>query len=155
MASLADRIERYLKERLAESEQGIIEIQRHCLADTFACVPSQINYVLATRFSPKQGYLVESRRGGGGYVRIVRIPLEGERELRQLIDQSLGRMVSQQAGEGLIERLWEEGFLSQRERLLMRAVIRAESLPLPLPERDLVRASILRSMLLTLLREDF
>ena len=73
MASLTDHIEDYLKRMLAISTRNFVEIQRVELARKFACVPSQVNYVLNSRFSPARGYLVESRRGGGGYIRIYRI----------------------------------------------------------------------------------
>ncbi len=155
MHSLVDRIEQYLKELLKKNNKGVIEIRRTEIARKFQCVPSQINYVLSTRFTLEQGYMVESRRGGGGYVRIIRLKLAGEKEFRKLIDNSLGKMVSQQVGEGLINRLQEEGFLTEREGALMRAVIKRETLLLSLPERDLVRSSILRAMLLTILRDNF
>ncbi len=68
--SLADRIEQYIKVLISRSEDKSIEIQRIELAETFACVPSQVTYVISTRFTEKEGYLTESRRGGCGYVRI-------------------------------------------------------------------------------------
>ncbi|TDA70172.1 MAG: CtsR family transcriptional regulator [Clostridia bacterium] len=154
MRSLADKIENYLKELLGRS-QGSVEIQRSELAQVFDCVPSQINYVLSTRFTVEQGYLVESRRGGGGYLRIVKLPLTDEGPLRRLIEASVDRLTSQQVGEGLIGRLVEEGFLTKREGKLMRAVIDREVLALPLPERDLLRSRLIRAMLLVLLQDDF
>ena len=68
----SDRIARFILDAL-ESADGTAELQRSSLADRFGCVPSQINYVIATRFSPERGYMVESRRGGGGYIRITRV----------------------------------------------------------------------------------
>lgn len=83
MASLSKEIEAYLKMML-EEEAGYLEIKRSFLSETFSCVPSQINYVLSTRFTLDQGYIVESRRGGGGYLRIRAIPLEGKSDLSKL-----------------------------------------------------------------------
>lgn len=151
MRTLADKIEDYLKKRLSESPQGVVEIQRQELALLFACVPSQINYVLSTRFTLAQGYWVESRRGGGGYVRIVRLPLD----IRRLAEVLEDRPLSQQAAEGIVTRLEEEGVVSRREAMLMRAVLDREVLNLELPARDFLRGRLLRVMLLTLLREDF
>ena len=151
MRTLADKIESYLKQRLSESPQGVIEIRRQELALLFACVPSQINYVLSTRFTLEQGYWVESRRGGGGYVRIVRLPLD----LRRLVEALRDRPLSQQAAEGIVARLEEEGLLSRREAMLVRAVLDREALGLELPLRDFLRGRLLRVMLLTVLREDF
>jgi transcriptional regulator CtsR len=137
---------------LAGSGAGLIEIQRSWLAQTFRCAPSQINYVLATRFSIAQGYLVETRRGGGGYVRIARLPfdVQSEEQLRLLLAGTLGESLSQQAGEGIVQRLFEEGYLTYRESQIMRAAIRRETLDLDLPHRDLIRANLLRAMILVL-----
>lgn len=152
MGTLADQIGNYLKELLDGSGEGLIEIQRSWLAQTFSCAPSQINYVLTTRFSIEQGYLVETRRGGGGYVRIVRLPInfDNEEQLRQLLEISLGEKLSQEAGEGIIQRLFAEGYLSGRESQIMRAAIRRETLVLDLPHRDVIRANLLRAMVLAL-----
>ena len=70
MRNVSDIIEQYLKHILQESPEGAVEIQRNDLADQFQCVPSQINYVISTRFTLEKGYFVESKRGGGGYIRI-------------------------------------------------------------------------------------
>ncbi|HHW62258.1 MAG TPA: CtsR family transcriptional regulator [Syntrophomonadaceae bacterium] len=83
--SLADRIEEYIKVLIDRSDDRQIEIQRAELAETFCCVPSQVSYVLSTRFTEKEGYMTESRRGGGGYVRITEFT---EEHLQVLVDQS-------------------------------------------------------------------
>ncbi|MGI6551987.1 MAG: CtsR family transcriptional regulator [Bacillota bacterium] len=155
MRSLADRIEHYLKKRLEASSERLIEIQRSEIAEIFACVPSQISYVLATRFGPEQGYLVESRRGGGGYLRIIKLELEENQLIADLLEGISNRLVSQEEGESLINLLEEEGFLTKREGLLMRAVIDRNYLPVELPQRDLVRAGILRAMLYAISRKEF
>ncbi|NLC39214.1 MAG: CtsR family transcriptional regulator, partial [Clostridia bacterium] len=113
MRSLADRIEHYLKKRLEASSERLIEIQRSEIAEIFACVPSQISYVLATRFGPEQGYLVESRRGGGGYLRIIKLELEENQLIADLLEGISNRLVSQEEGESLINLLEEEGFLTK------------------------------------------
>lgn len=79
MASISDQIEYYLK-KLIEKYKGEVEIKRNQLANDFNCAPSQINYVLETRFPLEKGYVVESQRGGGGYVRIIRIKIESGKE---------------------------------------------------------------------------
>lgn len=154
MRSLADRIEAYIKQMLEVSEQGFVELQRSEIAQIFACVPSQINYVLSTRFSPEQGYLVESRRGGGGYLRIIKLDVDSKEWLSDLIAMVDNSFVSQQAGEGLVDRLLEEEFLTDREALLVKAIISREALPVPLPQRDLVRAHLLKAVLVTLMRDE-
>ncbi len=155
MRSIADQIEAYLIELLQLSEESVIEIQRSEIAQVFACVPSQINYVLTTRFGPEQGYLVESRRGGGGYLRITRVEMSDNELLESLLDFLEETLVSFHGGERLLIRLLEEGFLTKREALLMRNVIGPQALGNALPHPDFVRANILRTMLQTFLRDEF
>lgn len=151
---LADEIERYLKEMLAKAK-GSIEVQRSMLAQLFTCVPSQINYVLETRFTPVQGYFVESRRGGKGYVRIVKILSFKTDSLQYLLEKLEENPLSPQEAEGLLGYLQEEGFLTRREMLLLKAVIeQATCLVSMLSEKEL-RARIMKAVLLTLTRPDF
>lgn len=131
-----------------------MEIKRNDLAEMFMCVPSQINYVLETRFTNHQGYHVESRRGGGGYIKIIKLGVKQDDDLLTLVNSTDGKMISQQSGEGLITRLEEEGFLTRREGILIKSIIDLNTLELALPERDLIRARILRAVLICLLRED-
>ncbi|MCL4425410.1 MAG: CtsR family transcriptional regulator [Firmicutes bacterium] len=153
MARLADIIERYIIERIDRSEDGFIEIQRSELAGRFQCVPSQINYVLETRFTPERGYLVESRRGGGGHIRITRLDTVSGEELLELVNEKIGDLVSQASAEGYIQRLWEGEIITEREARLMLAVVDRQVLPLDLPLRDILRANLLKAMLLTVLRQ--
>lgn len=155
MRNLTEKIEAYLKRMLELSVEKAIEIQRNELAQIFKCVPSQINYVLRTRFTPEQGYLIETRRGGGGYIRIIQLAVTRESELQKLLADFAGEGISQTAADGLIIRLYEEGLLTAREALLMKAVIDRNTLLLPLPERDVLRSRLVRAMLLTIMREDF
>ncbi|HAA90616.1 MAG TPA: transcriptional regulator [Peptococcaceae bacterium] len=116
MRSLVEEIENYLKELLAQSPHGWIEVQRKDLAEKFACVPSQITYVLNTRFNLKCGYFVESRRGGRGYIRIWKI------------DSCFRGLFPEDAipGDylGLLHTLVQKGFLTEREAFLLNLVFR-------------------------------
>lgn len=150
MANMADDIESFLTSMLRAT--GMIEIQRASLAAQFGCAPSQINYVLATRFSPERGYLVESRRGGGGFMRIIRLNLGTGDGLHDLIHQQIGNQLSQEEAAGIIDRLMGEEIISRREADIMRAAVMRESLNLELPVRDVVRASLLKAMILAILR---
>ena len=152
MSNISDLIERYLKEMLADSERNQIEIQRSEVAVRFSCVPSQINYVLTTRFTAGHGYIVESRRGGGGYIKIVKVPFDGRVNLIQEICRIIGRTISQSDAEGLIKRLRDEGLITKREARVMIAAIKRDILRLGLPMRDELRALIVKSMLTELLR---
>jgi len=154
VSTLANEIEKYLKRLLEGQRDGCLEIKRNDLAEVFMCVPSQINYVLETRFTHAQGYHVESRRGGGGYIKIVKLGVKEDEDLLTMVNSTVGKMISQQSGEGLIKRLEEEGFLTKRESILIRSIIDRNTLVLDLPDRDLIRARILRVVLISLLRED-
>jgi transcriptional regulator CtsR len=151
MRNISDVIEKYLKSILHESPEGTVEIQRNDLADQFSCVPSQINYVISTRFTLEKGYLVESKRGGGGYIRIRKVELPGPTTLHTHLHHTIGDEIGQTAAEGLIYQLVEARFLSRREAALMTAVVSREVLMVNLPYRDQIRARMMKAMLISLL----
>ncbi|HZW82142.1 MAG TPA: CtsR family transcriptional regulator [Candidatus Deferrimicrobium sp.] len=155
MPNLVDRIERYIKRILEQNPEGFIVIQRSELASEFECAPSQINYVLSTRFSNDQGYLVESRRGGGGYLRIIKLELQVQDQLSKTTRQFGSGELSQNASDGMLRRLREEDLLTQREVMLIRAMLDRDTLALPVRERDFLRGRLLAAVLTTLAREDF
>ena len=152
MNTLADQIERYIKQLLTE-QGGVVELRRGDLAGSFMCVPSQINYVLETRFTAHQGYIVESRRGGGGYIRIVRLSL-ADPQLVSLL-KSKDRRVSRQNGELLIKRLVEEEFLTRREGMILLALLDDSLLEAKYADGECLRGALLNTLLINLLREDF
>ena len=152
MGTLADQIESYIKRLLAE-HNGVVELKRGDLAGAFMCVPSQINYVLETRFTAQQGYIVESRRGGGGYIRIVRLSL-ADPQLISLI-KNKDRRVSKQNGELLVKRLVEEEFLTAREGMIILALLDSSVLEADHGDAESLRGAMLNMLLINLLREDF
>jgi transcriptional regulator CtsR len=150
MRNVSDIIEQYLKQVLEHSGSEIVEIKRSEIADKFQCVPSQINYVINTRFTIERGYVIESKRGGGGYIRIIKVTV---REQSDLIDQLLaliGTRLSQSNGEDFIYRLLEQKVISTREAKLMISVMNRSVLYTELPDRDELRASMMKSFLLSL-----
>ncbi len=146
MKSTSDLIEEYLYDLVKQSDHGVIELQRNDLAQMFSCVPSQINYVIATRFTLERGYVVESKRGGGGYIRIKRIAPEHIDQIGKLV-RAVGTNIAQKEAEGIIWRLESDEVLSSREADIMRVALSRDVLSLPLPERDIVRARLLSAML--------
>lgn len=154
MANLADRIEEYIRQILAGAEEGFILLQRGALASIFSCAPSQINYVLDTRFTVERGFLVESRRGGGGYLRIMRLEINPNGLIQQAMRQLIGDSLSQERAYGLLERLYEEAILTLREREIMKAILAREGLGGIQPGQDIIRARLMKRMLTTLCRED-
>ena len=151
MASLADTIERYLKALLAQSSDGSVDLQRAQLAEHFACAPSQINYVLSTRFLLEHGYHVETRRGGGGYIRITRLPISSRQDFRKVVE-AIDEAISQRNAEAILEWLLRDGAINEREAMIMQAALQRDVLSTDLPWRDVLRARILKSMLLAAYR---
>lgn len=150
MAQLSDNIEHFIKELMCEEAQ--IDLRRNELAQHFGCAPSQINYVLATRFSVDHGYIIESRRGGGGYVRIVRMQ---ERDEGNLLDTLLGRVgnsVTEETANAIIAHLTDRKLVTAREAALMKSAISRNALALPVSAKDVLRAAVLRNMLIQVFR---
>lgn len=151
---LSDTIEQFIKAMLQQDEPEV-ELKRNELAEYFNCAPSQINYVLATRFTPDHGYIIESRRGGGGYIRIVRMEQNAGEHLLYLIHERIGESIGETEAMHLIGQLRERGLVSLEGAQLMVAATsqRALSLPLPNALKDAARARILRSLLLTVAQQ--
>ncbi|WP_433746188.1 CtsR family transcriptional regulator [Falsibacillus pallidus] len=150
MRNISDIIENYLKQVLSLSQSEILEIKRSEIADKFQCVPSQINYVINTRFTIEKGYLVESKRGGGGYIRIMKVQSHDQAHLIDQLISLVKSRVSQASAEDIVFRLVEEGVLSEREAKIMISVMDRSVLFIELPERDELRARMLNAMLMTL-----
>ena len=151
MRNTSEIIEQYLKQILQQSPKGTIEIQRNDLADQFQCVPSQINYVISTRFTLEKGYLVESKRGGGGYIRIQKVELTSHGSIFDHICRTIGEQIDQTSAEGLIYQLHEGGYITEREANLIKSAISRDVLVFKLPFRDEFRARLLKVMLIALL----
>ncbi|MCX8128548.1 MAG: CtsR family transcriptional regulator [Clostridia bacterium] len=151
MARLSDLIEAFIKQ-LINDTNGSIEIQRNELANQFNCVPSQINYVIDTRFTTEKGYYVESRRGGGGHIRIRRVNITRAGDYLTHIVMSMGNSISQQSAEIFVNNFMDYEVITRREGLLLKAATSDKILgAVQLPERDVLRASILKHMLMSLL----
>ncbi|WP_127584086.1 CtsR family transcriptional regulator [Paenibacillus koleovorans] len=151
MRNISDIIEQHLKQILQQSPDHVIEIQRSELADRFQCVPSQINYVISTRFTVEKGYLVESKRGGGGYIRIQKVNLPHKEGIHIHILRTIGMHIDQSGAEGLIYQLEDGGLVTCREASLLKAAISRDVLAFKLPMRDEIRARLLKAMLTALL----
>ncbi|MDP4086522.1 MAG: CtsR family transcriptional regulator [Bacillota bacterium] len=150
MRNISDIIENYLKKVLEMSEEDLVEIKRSEIADKFQCVPSQINYVINTRFTIERGYLVESKRGGGGYIRIIKVQSHDSAHLINHILSLFHNRISQSNAEDVIIRLVEEEIITSREAKIMLSVIDRSVLYIDLPYRDELRSRMLKAMLTTL-----
>ena len=138
----SDHIEAYIKAILEQS--GMVELQRSQLADTFQVVPSQINYVIKTRFTESRGYLVESKRGGGGYIRIGRIEFSNHHDMLRDLLYSVGEEVSLAIFEDVLRLLFERDLVTRQEMNLLLAMATDRVLG---DDANLIRANMLRQLL--------
>lgn len=152
---LSDAIERFIKDMMLEEEAGV-ELKRNELAEYFGCAPSQINYVLSTRFTLDNGYVTESRRGGGGYIRIVRVARSAAEQMTYLVNERIGERIDEASAVRVILQLMEQQVISRECAGVMRAAISAQALSVPVPDavKDAQRARILRSMILSVARQN-
>ena len=144
---VSDIIEEFIKELFEDEEE--VEIQRNDLAQKFNCVPSQINYVIATRFKPSQGYYVESRRGGGGHITIRKVSNTKSDYLLHIIN-NIGNSISNSEAEILISDFLTYNLVNAKEAKLLRVATSDNVLDIPKEYKDKLRANILKNMLLNL-----
>lgn len=146
---MSDLITERIIKMLDESHDNIAEIQRNEFAALMGCVPSQINYVLASRFTPEHGYLIESRRGGGGYIKITRVKLSRSSALMHIIN-SIGESIDSMSARIVIENCLQSDIISYEvARLMQSATSNSVMRAIPTEYRDYMRASLLKQMLLT------
>lgn len=148
---MSDMIEEFIKEMFQE-DNDYIEIQRNDLAEQFNCVPSQINYVIETRFKPSQGYYVESKRGGGGHIAIKKINLTKSNYIMHMIN-SVGDGITAQEIDIFISNLLSYAMISPTEAKLLKVATSDKVLKIPQNMRDALRASIFKNMLLNLVED--
>lgn len=148
---MSDLITREIIRMLNESGENTAEIQRNEFAGVIGCAPSQINYVLSSRFTPEHGYIIESRRGGGGYIRIKRVVLNSSSAFMHIIN-SIGDRIDSMSTRIVIENCLEAGLVDKKTAKLMAAAV-SESVMQSVPPqfKESLRATILKQMLLTLI----
>lgn len=151
MPGLSNTIERFIIELFQGADNNIIEIQRNEMAQYFQCSPSQINYVLSTRFTQYKGYYIESKRGGGGYIKIMKVEIEDNEDLSDLIINSIGDSITKRKAYHIIERLYEEKLISKREEEIIKVSVSDSSLSKIIDNGNNIRADILKNILLILL----
>ncbi|NLM06642.1 MAG: CtsR family transcriptional regulator [Tissierellia bacterium] len=146
MSILSDSIEEFINRLFEDEDNGVIEFKRNQLAEEFDCAPSQINYVLQTRFSTNRGYIIESKRGGGGYIKVTK--LEIDEDYREIILDSIGDSITKYKSDRLIEGLYDEGVIEINEMNLVKVILSDRSLErVPHEERNYIRADIIKNIL--------
>ncbi len=147
MAKMSDLIEVFIKELLEESETEPVEIQRNELAGYFKCAPSQINYVLTTRFSMDKGYRIESQRGGGGSIKIIKMNLSPDDFYSAMLQETGEAITMLKAGQ-MIDLMKERELITERESRLMKAAVSDRAISGPVNIKNEIRAGILKNMIL-------
>ncbi len=145
---ISDIIEQFIREAL--EEESSINLQRNELASQFGCVPSQINYVIATRFTNERGYIVESRRGGGGGITIKKVTMSDSNPIMHVVN-SVGQQLSYPTAKALVTNLADYGIISKREAVLVLSAMTDKVLTLPNPISSQLRASMFKNMLISLI----
>jgi len=143
----SDIISAFIMEML-EDANGEVELKRNELAQQFNVVPSQINYVISSRFTPEQGFRIESRRGGGGYIRICRINSDRSTQLMHIIN-SIGSSLSAFDAQVFLKNMLDYGYIDEKVYNLVSAAVSDNTLSeIPQPQRDRIRATLAKALLM-------
>jgi len=149
----SEEIEEFLKDMLKQTENNMIEIQRNILAQQFDCAPSQISYVLTTRFKDNKGYIVESRRGGGGSIKIYELKMKSDKQIDELISRSIGDSITKFKAYDILNHLFNKKIITERESQIIKRTISDRALSLiPSENKNPVRAKILKESLLAVVK---
>jgi len=143
--NMSDLIESYLKNVLLSNET--VEIRRSEIADQFNCVPSQINYVINTRFTIQQGYVVESKRGGGGYIRIMKVNLVDEMDVLNTLGDLIPPQLSVREANHLLQNLYENELISKREAQMMALMMEKDTFPVSVKNEDEIRSNMMKKLI--------
>ncbi|MBV4419091.1 CtsR family transcriptional regulator [Clostridium tyrobutyricum] len=153
MARLSDVIEEFIKEMLESSKEPKLQIGRNELASHFSCAPSQINYVLTTRFTIDKGYYIESKRGGGGCIIIKRVACNSNKNLLNIIIEKIGNNITYNSAIQIIDGLFEADIITEREGNILKAVINDRTFNESVEDKNRLRAYILKSAIFVIFNE--
>lgn len=153
MSKISNVIEEFIKTLLEESKDESLEIKRNELAEYFNCAPSQINYVLKTRFNSSSGYYIESRRGGGGYIKILKVNINNNKYIGNLINDVIGDSITKISAYNIIDDCEKKDIISKREAMLMKTALSDRSLSVVSDVKNRLRANLLKDMILVILEK--
>ena len=150
MARISDIIAQFINDMIEDEKNKEVVIQRNELADKFNCAPSQINYVLTTRFTTEKGYLIESRRGGGGYIIIKRIEYNNKEKQVEAINKAIGNSLTYNGAVLLIQHLYDTNIITKREFEIIKMSINERTLSAA-EDKNKLRAEILKGIIMVIL----
>lgn len=149
--NLVDMIEQYLKKEVERCDNDILEVKRSDLAELFSCVPSQINYVISTRFAPEMGFYVETRRGGGGYIRIKKVDVYKEEIVANIFDK-IDNKLSQRVVDIYLKVLLDYNIINESVAEIIKVATSDKSLKnLSMEDKDITRANIFKNVVLNVI----
>ena len=151
MSKISDIIEEFILEQLSDTD--FVNLSRNELANFFNCAPSQINYVLSTRFTVPRGFLVESHRGGGGYIKLERVNLNKNDYINDLLSTTLNGEIDFLEGTSILDNLKALKVLDDHECKVLGYAIQSKSLAMPIKIENKQRANILKNVLINILKE--
>ncbi|AVQ40508.1 TPA: CtsR family transcriptional regulator [Clostridium botulinum] len=151
VARLSDIIEDFIKEMFQENNESELQIKRNELANYFSCAPSQINYVLTTRFTEDKGYYIESKRGGGGCIIIRRIEFTNNKNLKELIVDRIGNSITYDNAINIIDGLVEMAVITEREAIIMKIAINDRVFGNIDISKNMLRANILKNIIMVII----
>lgn len=151
MSKISDIIEEFILEQLEDTEY--INLSRNELASFFNCAPSQINYVLSTRFTEPKGFMIESYRGGGGYIKLSRINLLQDEYIELLLRTTLNTEIDYNSAMGVLNNLCSLGFIDENSAKVISYAITPKALAMPVKIENKQRANILKNILINILKE--
>lgn len=146
---LSEQIARII-EQMIEENGGELELQRNKLAGSVGCVPSQINYVISSRFNTDRGYIVESRRGGGGYIKITKINFDSKTAYLMHMLSAIGESIDAMSARAMLISLFDNGLVSERELKIALCSVSDKALCKIVSGRDAVRADVMKNIILLL-----
>ena len=150
MVRISDIIENFIKDMIDKEQGKKILIQRNELANKFSCAPSQINYVLSSRFTYAKGYIIESKRGGGGFIVIKKVNYDNNQEKLNIINNSIGKSITYNNALAIIEDLKENGFITEKEEKIIKISLNERTLSSS-EYKNILRADILKGILAVVL----
>ena len=150
MANISDIIEQFILRQLDEDDA--INLSRRELADFFNCAPSQINYVLSTRFTAPRGYMVESQRGGGGYIKVIKVDMGKDMYLKHLVTNVLSHDIDYVTGLNIINNLVVRGFISLEEGRILNYATQSKALVTPIMNENKIRANIIKNVVMNIIK---
>ena len=152
MANISDIIEQFILETLGSD--SVLNLSRNDLANHFSCAPSQINYVLTTRFSPSRGFLIESQRGGGGFVRLTKLDIDNNKYISSFIESKIGKQISYKDACYILQTLAEAGLINKQKQEMAQVLLQDKALANPFKLEDSLRANMLKNLIYHSIKEE-